>query len=128
MNVQTPRLHSPHWQSVLFVILALLSEMSWGQAKLYNFESEHRAPGVFYVALVSTSALSKIPTSGAGAPHVLPRLHPRSEAELKQLAAALVALTSGKLNGVIFGAGHQAFIVVGASNDEVYRDSNRPSR
>jgi hypothetical protein len=105
--------------SVLLAILALQSGTSWGLAKLYNFESEQRSPGEFYVTLVCISALSKIPSSGAGAPRVLPRLHPRSEAELKELASALVAQTSGKLNGVIFGAGHQAFIVVGAFNDEV---------
>jgi hypothetical protein len=105
--------------SVLLAILALQSGTSWGLAKLYNFESEHRSPGEFYVALVSASALSKIPTSGAGAPTVLPRLHPHSETELKQLASALVAQTSGKLNGVIFGPEYQAFIVVGASDDEV---------
>ena len=100
----------------LVVILALQSSKSAADAKLSNFDSQHRAPGSFYVIFKTDAELAVIPHTGAKAPKVLPQVTPTSKDAVWRLAAALCAQIQAQLAGINYVPPHVAFITRGASD------------
>jgi hypothetical protein len=100
----------------LVVILALQSSKSAADAKLSNFDSQHRAPGSFYVIFKTPAELAVIPHTGPNAPKVLPQLALTSIDAAWHLAAALCIQIHAQLAGVNYVPPHVAFITRGASD------------
>jgi hypothetical protein len=100
----------------LVVILALQSSNSAADAKLSNFESQHRAPGSFYVIFKTDAELAAIPRTGPKAPKVFPQVTPTSKDAVWRLAAALCTEIHAQLAGINYVPPHAAFITRGASD------------
>ena len=89
---------------------------SAADAKLSNFDSQHRAPGSFYVIFKTPAELAVIPRTGPNAPKVLPQLALTSMDAAWHLAAALCIQIHAQLAGVNYVPPHVAFITRGASD------------
>jgi hypothetical protein len=100
----------------LVAILAVHPGKSVADAKLSNFDSQHRVLGSFYVVFKSDAELAVIPHTGPGVPKVLPQLALASKDTVWRLAAALCAEIHAQLVGINYVPPHAAFITQGASD------------
>jgi hypothetical protein len=100
----------------LVPVLALQSSKSAADATLSNFDSQHRAPGSFYVIFKTPAELAAMPRTGPKAPKVLSQVVPTSKDAVWRLAAALCAQIHAQLAGINYVPSHAAFITRGASD------------